>query len=700
MPEEKHPQGTRSRASREGRAAPCFASPSEMAGPDCPLAAMSEVSEKHENEGEKPVASVQPPSSPEAPQSEPEAKKSPLWVLCLTTLGVVYGDIGTSPLYAVRECFRNPEATGILAPTTANVLGVLSLIFWSLIVVISIKYLSYVMRADNRGEGGILALLALIHRKSDERSGRVQRRLILVAAGIFGAALLYGDGMITPAISVLSAVEGLEIATPVFSDFVIPITIVILVLLFFFQRHGTARVGLAFGPITLVWFVVISVLGVASIIKEPRVLVAVNPWHAIHFFVANGWFGFTVLGAVFLVVTGGEALYADMGHFGSRPIRVTWFALVLPALLLNYFGQGALILRDPGEVLHPFFHLAPSWFLYPLVALSTAATVIASQAVISGAFSLTSQAVSLDEFPRVRILQTSGEEIGQIYIPLINWILMLSCIGLVIGFGSSSNLAGAYGVAVTTTMVITTFLAFFVAREIWGWSLWVCLLVSAGFLIVDLGFFGANILKIFEGGWFPLLVGAGVYTIMSTWRRGRSDIAQRLQNQEIELDNLLQSLGRNPPVRVPGTSIFMTGRSTGAPVVLLHHLKHNKALKEQVVLLTIETEQVPHVPLRRRVELQDLEQGFFRLFLRFGFMDTPDVPQALRRCRRHGLKLDPLQVTYYAGHQSVIPNRKTPGMAFWRKHLFAFLTRNATRPVTFFSIPPGQVVELGMQVEI
>lgn len=661
---------------------------------------MGDDATNNEAISEEPVTSVRPSEDPGQPELEAEPKRSPLWLLCLTSLGVVYGDIGTSPLYAVRECFRNPESAGTLAPSAANVLGVLSLIFWALIIVISIKYLSYVMRADNNGEGGILALLALIHRKADERGAKNKRRLILIAAGIFGAALLYGDGMITPAISVLSAVEGLEIATPVFKPYIIPITVVILILLFFFQRHGTAKVGLAFGPVTLIWFVIIAILGIHSIVKEPAVLAAVNPIHGARFLFENGWFGFTVLGAVFLVVTGGEALYADMGHLGARPIRLTWFAVVLPALLLNYFGQGALILRNPDEVLHPFFHLAPTWALYPLVALSTAATVIASQAVISGAFSLTSQAVALDDFPRVRILQTSGKEIGQIFIPVINWVLMLCCIGLVAGFRSSGDLAGAYGIAVTTTMVITTFLAYFVAREIWGWSLTTCLVITGGFLIVDLAFFGANLLKILDGGWFPLLVGGAVYAIMATWRRGRALISKRMQGQEISLKEFLESLAKDPPVRVKGTSVFMSGRLSGTPLVLLHHLKHNKALKERVILMTVDTEQVPHVPRDKRVELEPLDHGFYRLIVRFGFMENPDVPRALRLCRKHGLRLDPQQITYYVGHQTVIPSEKVPGMAIWRESLFAFLARNATQPVTFFNLPPGQVVELGMQVEI
>lgn len=663
---------------------------------------MAETSQKKSNNQEQPVASVRPEPGPGfTARTEPEQKKGSLLMLCLTSLGVVYGDIGTSPLYALRECFRHQGTAGALAPNTGNVLGVLSLIFWALILVISVKYLVYVMRADNNGEGGILALLGLIEGRSDEQhQSLTRRRLILIVAGVFGAALLYGDGMITPAISVLSAVEGLDTAAPMFAPFVIPITVLILVFLFAFQKHGTARVGLAFGPITLLWFIAIAALGIISIIKEPGVLAAVNPWYAVRFFVTNGWFSFVVLGAVFLVVTGGEALYADMGHLGIRPIKLTWFVLVLPALLLNYFGQGALILRHPAEVANPFFHLAPHWLLYPLIGISTAATVIASQAVISGAFSLTSQAVALGDFPRVRILQTSGEEIGQIYIPFINWLLMVCCVGLVFSFHSSSNLAGAYGMAVTTTMLITTFLAYFVTREIWGWKRSICVLVTGGFLIVDVSFLGANLPKIIDGGWFPLVTGVVIFAMMSTWRRGRLLIAQRMEKQQITVKEFLAGLANDPPVRVKGTSVFMSGRAGGTPVVLLHHLKHNKALTESVIMMTVETEQVPQVASNRRIELEALEQGLFRLVLRFGFMETPDVPKALQQCKQQGLKFDPRQVTYYAGHQTVIPSKKRKGMANWREHLFAFLTRNATQPVTFFNIPPAQVVELGMQVEI
>jgi KUP system potassium uptake protein len=661
---------------------------------------MKQPADKKYQSAEDIAQATPPDSETDSHNVESRAKHKPLLLLCLTSLGVVYGDIGTSPLYALRECFRNPEATGRLAPSVDNVLGVLSLIFWALIIVISIKYLLYVMRADNNGEGGILALLALIESKADEQGDKNRRRVMLMAAGIFGAALLYGDGMITPAISVLSAIEGLEIATPVFTPYIVPITIVILVVLFAVQRYGTGRVGLAFGPVTLVWFLTIAALGIASIVREPVVLTAANPWHAVRFLIENGWFGFTVLGAVFLVVTGGEALYADMGHLGARPIRMTWFLLVLPALLLNYFGQGALIVRSPGEVLHPFFHLAPPWMLYPLVALSAAATIIASQAVISGAFSLTGQAVALDEFPRVTVVQTSGEEIGQIYIPIINWLLMISCIGLVIGFRSSGNLAGAYGIAVTTTMVITTFLAYFVAREIWRWNLAACVLITGGFLILDLAFFAANTLKIVEGGWFPLLVGAAVFAVMTTWSRGRLLVARRLQKQEVTLDEFLKGLAEKPPVRVEGTSIFMSGRASGTPTVLIQHVRHNKSLAEQVILLTIETAHVPRVAAKNRIEMTELEQGFTRLIFRFGFMDTPDVPKSLRLCRRRGFQFDESQLTYYVGRQTVIPSEKISGMAAWRERLFAFLELNATRPVTLFHIPSSQVVELGMQVDI
>lgn len=617
-----------------------------------------------------------------------EAKKR-LPLLCLTTLGIVYGDIGTSPLYALRECFRGKPAH--LPVTPANVLGVLSLITWALLIVISVKYLLYVMRADNKGEGGILALLALMQ-------SRRKKRFWFVVLSVFGAALLYGDGMITPAISVLGAVEGFKIATSSLANYVVPIAVAILILLFFFQRRGTQIVGLVFGPVMLLWFLTLGTLGLAQIVKQPSVLAALNPLHALEFFVRNGWLGFTVLGAVFLVVTGGEALYADLGHFGRRPIRIAWFLVVLPGLLLNYFGQGALILGDARQAEHPFFHLAPGWALYPLVILATCAATIASQAVISGVFSLTRQAVLLDQFPRVEILQTSGKEIGQIYVPLLNGLLMIASIGLVIGFGSSSNLAGAYGVAVTTTMVITTLLLAAIARELWKWNGWVIGLITVAFLIVDLAFFGANILKFFDGGWFPLLIGALVFVLMMTWKRGRDLLWERLRKKQEPLDKFLQGVARKPPQRVPGTAIFLTGRERGTPPVLLHHLKHNQVLNEKVILLNVETQEVPHVAPNERLEVENLHHGFRRFVLQFGFMDEPNVPRALREAEIED-KPDLDEVTYYTGRKAPIPSDK-PGMWLWREKLFAFLYRNAIHPVEFFHIPPAQVVELGLEVEI
>ncbi|CAN5608573.1 potassium transporter Kup [soil metagenome] len=591
----------------------------------------------------------------------------------------------------MRECFRATEASGHLPVNPANVLGVLSLIAWSLLLVISIKYLLYVMRADNKGEGGILALLALMQR-------RRRKRVWFVLLSIFGAALLYGDGMITPAISVLGAVEGVKIATSALGAYVVPIAVAILVLLFLFQRRGTQVVGLIFGPVMLLWFLTLAALGIHAILGQPSVLAALNPVHAVQFFARNGWLGFTVLGAVFLVVTGGEALYADLGHFGRRPIRIAWFALVLPALLLNYFGQGALLLRDARHAEHPFFHLAPGWTLYPLVLLATCAATIASQAVISGVFSLTRQAVQLDQFPRVEILQTSGQEIGQIYVPLLNGVLMIACVGLVLGFRSSSNLAAAYGVAVTTTMVITTLLIAAVAHELWKWNRWLIAVITAAFLVIDLGFFGANILKFFDGGWFPLLIGALVFIIMTTWKRGRQLLWSRRRKAEKPLDKFLQHLARNPPLRVPGSAIFLTGHLRGTPAVLLHHLEHNQVLNKEVILLNVETQEVPHLPPNERVEVEDLAAGFRRFVLQFGFMDEPDVPRTLRQADVRNLpNLE--EVTYYVGRQTPIP-REHLGMWYWRARLFAFLAWNAVHPVSFFHIPPAQVVELGMEVEV
>jgi KUP system potassium uptake protein len=627
-------------------------------------------------------------------QPAPPAAPSPrTWGVMLAALGVVYGDIGTSPLYAVRECFAGPHG---YPPTPENVLSVLSLIFWALIVVVSVKYLVFVMRADNHGEGGILALMALV--AGSGRRRKVDRQ-VLVMLGLFGAALLYGDGMITPAISVLSAVEGLKVATPVFQPYVIPITIGILIGLFAVQRRGTAAVGAVFGPVTLVWFATIAALGLVAIAREPTVLAALAPSHAIGFFERHAVAGTQVLGAVFLVVTGGEALYADMGHFGARPIRFTWFSLVLPALVCNYFGQGALLLADPAAVDNPFYRLVPGWALYPLVVLATAATVIASQAVISGTFSLTRQAVQLGYSPRVKILHTSTEEIGQIYVPLVNWVLMAATIGLVLGFQSSNGLAAAYGVAVSTTMVITTILAYIVARELWKWPLIAALALSAFFIVIDLTFFGANLLKIAHGGWFPLLVAAAVYTLLSTWKRGRQIVADRLRTSTITVDKFLEQVAELKPARVEGTGVFMSANPEGVPAALVHHLRFNRALHARLVLLTIDVEERPHVPPEERVTIAPLDGGLTRIVGHYGFMDTANLLEIMGRAEAQGLKVDVADATFYLGRELVVVTPR-PGMAMWREHLFVLMLRNARRAVDFFRIPSDRVVELGIKVEL
>ena len=624
----------------------------------------------------------------------PRPGKRYFLTLSLGALGVVYGDIGTSPLYALRECFHH--STGI-SPTRGNVLGILSLIVWSLILVVTVKYLVFVMRADNRGEGGILALLALVAppRGAPPRGGR----LLLALMGVFGAALLYGDGMITPAISVLGAVEGLNVATPLFEPYIIPISVAILVGLFVVQSRGTAAIGRFFGPVMVVWFAVLSVLGIKEIVHAPQVFAAVLPHHAVAFMLHHRWAGFLVLGSVFLVVTGGEALYADMGHFGKGPIRAAWFAVALPALLLNYFGQGALVLRDPAAVENPFYRLAPGWALYPLVVLASAAAVIASQALISGAFSLTRQAVQLGYSPRVDIEHTSSREIGQIYIPGVNRLLMVACIALVLGFRSSSNLAAAYGIAVTATMGITTVLFYFVARERFGWSRLQAGVPAAFFLAVDLAFFLANATKIAHGGWFPLLVGAAVFTAMTTWKTGRSILAQRLTETTLPVDLFLEDVGRSLPHRVPGTAVFMFGNPTGVPPALLHNLKHNQVLHETVVLLRVDTEEVPVVDPAGRVTVEELGHGFFRMVMRYGFMEDPDVPGALAEVEHPRLKLPPMRTTYFLGRETLIASKR-PGMAIWREQLFAVMSRNARTATSFFGLPPNRVVELGAQIEL
>jgi KUP system potassium uptake protein len=608
-------------------------------------------------------------------------------------LGVVYGDIGTSPLYALRECFHSHHG---LPVTAENILGILSLVFWSLMIIISIKYLVFVMRADNRGEGGILALAALIRGLTDKDSAT---RRTLVLFGLFGAALLYGDGMITPAISVLSAVEGAEVASPALAHYVVPITIFVLVFLFALQKRGTAGIGAIFGPVMCVWFIVIAALGISQIIQEPHVWKAIDPLYGFRFFRDNGMKAFLILGSVFLVVTGGEALYADMGHFGVRPIRIVWFTLVLPALLLNYFGQGAHLLHSPEGATNPFFHMAPAWSRYPLVALSTVATVIASQAVISGAFSLTRQAVQLGYSPRVNIRHTSEREIGQIYIPAVNWVLMFAAIGLVVTFRESSNLAAAYGVAVTTTMGITTILLAFIEHKKWKWSAAGVVAMTAIFLTIDLAFFGANIIKVVDGGWFPLLVGVIVFTLMTTWRRGREILHSRLLEGSLSIDHFMAEVAAERIHRVNGTAVFMSRTNEAVPPTLLHNLKHNKVLHKRVVMLTIVIEEVPRVAQERRYEVVDLGHGVCRLGVRLGFMEDTDLLALFRAFPLPGLDLAAMDVSFFLGRETLIATRK-PGMAVWRERLFGSMSKNASSASTFFELPPNQIVELGAQIEL
>ena len=621
-----------------------------------------------------------------------------LFPLTLTALGVVYGDIGTSPLYALKECFFGSHG---VPPTYENVLGVLSLIIYSLVLVISIKYVAIVMRADNQGEGGVLALTALIPSRSGPNTGAPRLavgRPILIALGIFGTALLYGDGMITPAISVLGAIEGLEVATPLFRPYVVPLTVVILIGLFVIQRFGTHRVGGLFGPVMVIWFVTLAGLGVMWIARLPAVLGAFDPRHAVMFFVANGFTGFAVLGAVFLVVTGGEALYADMGHFGRRPIRVAWYALVLPALVLNYLGQGALLILDQN-VRHPFFLLAPSWALLPLVGLSTMAAIIASQALISGCFSITRQAIQLGLAPRLEVEHTSAREMGQIYLPQVNWALMFATLIIVIGFGSSSNLAAAYGIAVTLTMVITVLLLYVVMTERWRWPQAAAIAVTVVFLTIDVAFFGANALKVLDGGWVTLAVALALFTLMTTWKTGRRLVAERLTTRAVTLADFMAAVAEVRPARVPGTAVFMTAQPTGTPPALVHNMRYNKVLHQQVVVLTVSTAQQPHVPRDARVSVEPLDHGMFNVRVQYGFMDDPDVPDALRQGGEQGLLLDLEEVIYFLGRETILVTHRK-GMATWQERLFVVMARNAVRATAFFRLPPERVVELGVQVEM
>jgi KUP system potassium uptake protein len=639
-------------------------------------------------------------------EKSPSAKR--LAILALGALGVVYGDIGTSPLYAFKECFFGPHSFPV---TTQNVLGILSLIFWALNFVVTFKYLSMVMRADNRGEGGILALLALVR-----PTGRLTTRgRLLVAMGLFGSALLYGDGIITPAISVLSAVEGLSVATPALQHFVVPTAFVIILALFAFQRRGTARVGAVFGPITGLWFVCIAIFGVMGILREPGVLKALDPRYGVDFFVREGLTGITILAAIILVVTGGEALYADMGHFGRKPIRVAWFSIVLPALVLNYFGQGALILHNPGVARNPFYALVPAWALYPMVGVATAAAVVASQALISGAFSLTQQAIQLGYSPRMKIIHTSSSTIGQIYIPSVNTALMIACLGLVVTFRDSGALALTYGVALSGTMTITTLLFAIVMWRLWGWSTWKVGLITALFLTVDLAFVAANMLKVPNGGWLPLLVAASVYLLMSTWKKGRVRLTSIVRENTLPIELFLQDIRRRQPYRVPGAAVFMTSDSEGAPPVLLHHLKHNKVLHEKVMLMSVHTEEIPQVADRERVRCSELGEGFYQVKVHYGFMETPDIPEVLRTLGRAEGNGRPVSVklantTFYLGRETLIPmqpsRQREDGarpegrrMGRWRKKLFVLMTRNAQSATAYFGIPPNRVVELGAQIQ-
>lgn len=610
--------------------------------------------------------------------------------LVLAALGIVFGDIGTSPLYTLKECFSSLYG---LAPSTGNVLGILSLIFWSISLVVSLKYVAYVLRADNRGEGGVMALMALAKR------ARPRWRYGLMIIGIAGASLFYGDAVITPAISVLSAVEGLAVVAPQFETYVLPLALTVLVALFLLQRFGTARVGALFGPVMVLWFGTLAGLGVWQILQNPEVLKALNPVHAVVFFVEHRTAAFFALGAVVLALTGGEALYADMGHFGRRPIRWAWFGLVLPALTLNYFGQGALLLANPAAVENPFFNLAPSWGTLPLVVLATAATVIASQAVISGAYSLTRQAVQLGYCPRVDIRHTSEREIGQIYIPVVNWALLAAVVLVILVFGTSSSLAAAYGIAVTGTMVLTTLLAFVVSRYRWRWPLWASLLVTGFFLTLDLSFFSANILKVLDGGWLPLLMGLLIFTLLTTWKRGREILYERLFADELPLDDFIGNLEAYPPTRVEGTAVFMTGSTEGIPHALLHNLKHNKVLHQRVVLMTIKNLDEPYVNDDTRVHIRQLSPSFWQVVARYGFKESPGIPQVLALCAEQELVFEEMDTSFFLSRETLVSTRR-PGMARWREKLFAIMSRNATRVTDYFHIPANRVVEMGTMVEI
>ena len=633
-------------------------------------------------------------AAPGQPRPTPAGKA--LLALAVGAVGVVYGDIGTSPLYAMKECFTGAHS---VPPTPANILGVLSLVFWSLVFVVVVKYLAFVMRADNRGEGGILALLALVAGRTVES----RKKRILLPVGLFGSALLYGDGVITPAISVLSAVEGLSVAAPGLERLVLPISLGIIVALFAIQKGGTARVGAIFGPVMVLWFASIAILGFVGVLRDPTILRAIWPGYAIAFFADAGLHGYLVLGSVVLVITGGEALYADMGHFGRKPIRIAWYAVVMPALLLNYFGQGALLIHDPSAARNPFYLLAPGWALYPLIAIATCAAIIASQALISGAFSLTQQAVQLGYSPRVTIRHTSWTEIGQIYIPEVNWALGVACVALVLGFQNSSNLASAYGIAVTGTMTTTTILFHRVVRDTWGWSRFKAWPLTIAFLVVDLAFVGANLVKFEDGGWVPLAAAAAIFALMSTWKKGRRELATQLAGAGLPLDVFIPDIARRQPPRVPGTAVFLTSSQVAAPPVLLHHLKHNKVLHERVLLVSIATEDIPNVTESERVTVKELGAGFWQVAGRYGFMEKPDVPKLLASLASlptgPRLEVKPMETTFYLGRETLLPEGPAK-MTRWRKRLFIVMARNAQTASQFFGLPPNRVVEMGAQIQL
>jgi len=604
----------------------------------------------------------------------------------------VFGDIGTSPLYTLRECFTGQHG---LPLTQANVYGVLSVIFWTLMIVVTLKYVTLIMSADNRGEGGIMALTALVGRGLHDR----RSRWWLVGLGIFGAAMFYGDGMITPAISVLSAVEGLEVMTPALKLYVVPATLLILIALFSIQRHGTASVGVLFGPVTCLWFAALAVLGGLQLVSDPAVLAALNPAYAFDFLTGNPLAAFLALGAVVLAVTGTEALYADMGHFGAGPIRRAWLGFVLPALVLNYFGQGALLIHDPAAIKNPFYLLAPEWALLPMVILATCSTVIASQAVISGAFSLTRQAIQMGYCPRLTITHTSDRQIGQIYVPFINWSLLAAVMLLVVGFQSSSNLAAAYGIAVTMALTIDSLLIYIVLTRLWGWHRFAALATVIPLLAVDLSFLGSNALKIPQGGWFPIAIGVLVFTLLTTWKRGRAILLERQMKETMPLELFISSIATSPPARVPGTAVFLASTEGRVPAALLHNLKHNKVLHERVILLTLKTRDVPVVPAAERLAIRELGCDFLQIEAFYGFMQDQDIPTLLEECGRRGVRFDMMDTSFFVSRETLIPS-VAPGMALWREKLFVSMSKNATKAIEYFNIPTNRVVELGTQIEL